>query len=58
MEDDDLVALARSRDALCLYAWDPYLYNPQLARWLGRITVPALVLWGASDGIVTPASRP
>lgn len=55
MEDDDLVALARSRDALCLYAWDPYLYNPQLARWLGRITVPALVLWGASDGIVTPA---
>jgi pimeloyl-ACP methyl ester carboxylesterase len=55
MEDTDLVALARNRDALCLYAWDPYLYNPQLARWLGRITVPALVLWGASDGIVTPA---
>ncbi len=55
MEDEALVALARSRDALCLYAWHPYMYNPQLARWLGRISVSTLVLWGASDGVVTPA---
>jgi pimeloyl-ACP methyl ester carboxylesterase len=55
MEDEALVALARSRDALCLYAWHPYMYNPQLARWLGRISVPTLMLWGASDGVVTPA---
>ncbi|HEY3185950.1 MAG TPA: alpha/beta hydrolase, partial [Solirubrobacteraceae bacterium] len=55
MSDEALVAHARSRDALCLYAWHPYLYNPQLRRWLGRIGVPTLVLWGASDGIVTPA---
>jgi pimeloyl-ACP methyl ester carboxylesterase len=31
------------------------MYNPQLARWLGRIAVPTLVLWGASDRMVTPA---
>jgi pimeloyl-ACP methyl ester carboxylesterase len=55
MDDEALVALARSRDALCLYAWHPYMYNPQLARWFGRISVPTLVLWGASDGVVTPA---
>jgi pimeloyl-ACP methyl ester carboxylesterase len=55
MDDAELVAYARNRDALCLYAWHPYLYNPQLKRWLGRISVPTLVLWGASDGIVTPA---
>ena len=55
MDDEALVALARSRDALCLYAWQPYMYNPQLARWLGRVSVPTLVLWGASDGIVAPA---
>jgi pimeloyl-ACP methyl ester carboxylesterase len=30
------------------------LYNPQLKRWLGRIDVPTLVLWGAADRIVTP----
>jgi pimeloyl-ACP methyl ester carboxylesterase len=55
MEDEALVAHARNRDALCLYAWQPYLYNSQLPRWLGRIAVPTLVVWGASDGIVTPA---
>jgi pimeloyl-ACP methyl ester carboxylesterase len=55
MEDDELVVHARNRDALCLYAWHPYLHNPQLPRWLGRIDVPTLVLWGESDGIVLPA---
>lgn len=55
MSDEALVAHARNRDALCLYAWHPYLYNPSLARWLGTIEVPALVVWGASDRIVTPA---
>ena len=54
MEDEDIVVHARNRDALCLYGWHPYLYNPHLPRWLGRITVPTLVLWGESDGIVSP----
>jgi pimeloyl-ACP methyl ester carboxylesterase len=31
------------------------MYNPRLAYWLRRIEVPTLVLWGADDGIVTPA---
>lgn len=55
MSDDALVCHARNWDALCLYAWHPYMYNPKLKEWLGRITVPTLVLWGGSDGIVTPA---
>lgn len=55
MTDEAIVAHVRNRDALCLYAWHPYMYNPQLRRWLGRLRVPTLVLWGASDGIVTPA---
>ena len=54
MEDADIVRHARDRDALCLYAWHPYMYNPQLPRWLGRIAVPTLVVWGESDGIVSP----
>ena len=55
MEDPDIVRYARDRDALCLYAWHPYMYNPQLPRWLPRISVPTLVVWGDNDGIVTPA---
>ena len=30
MSDDELVVHARNREALCLYAWHPCLYNPQL----------------------------
>jgi len=54
MTDEELVIHARNWEALCLYAWHPYMYNPQLKHWLGRIRVPSLVLWGDSDGIVTP----
>lgn len=55
LSDAALTRHARDRDALCLYGWEPYMYNPRLKRWLGRIAAPTLVLWGASDGIVTPA---
>ena len=54
MSDAELVVRARNWDALCLYGWHPYMYNPQLRRWLSRIAAPTLVLWGASDGIVRP----
>jgi len=54
MSDEELIICARNREALCLYAWHPLLYNPQLKQWLGRIRVPTLVLWGASDRLVTP----
>ena len=52
--DEALVVHARNREALCLYAWHPYMFNPQLPRWLGRINVPTLLLWGESDRVVTP----
>lgn len=54
MSDEDMILLARNWDALCIYAWRPHMYNPQLSNWLRRISVPTQVLWGASDGIVTP----
>lgn len=54
MSDEELVIYAGNREALCLYAWHPLLYNPQLKHWLGRVRVPTLVLWGASDRLVTP----
>jgi pimeloyl-ACP methyl ester carboxylesterase len=53
MRDEEMIALARNWDALCLYAWRPHMYNPQLKHWLRRIAAPTLVLWGASDRIVT-----
>jgi len=55
LSDEELVIRARNWEALCLYGWNPYMYNPQLKRWLSRIAVPTLVVWGASDGIVKPS---
>jgi pimeloyl-ACP methyl ester carboxylesterase len=54
MSDEALTVYARNREALCVYAWHPYMHNPQLPRWLGRIKVPTLLLWGESDCVVTP----
>jgi pimeloyl-ACP methyl ester carboxylesterase len=54
MTDEELIVHARNREALCLYAWHPCLYNPQLKQWLGRVRVPTLLLWGAADRVVTP----
>jgi pimeloyl-ACP methyl ester carboxylesterase len=54
MTDEELVIHARNWESLCLYGWHPYMYNPQLKQWLGRIAASTLVLWGDHDGIVTP----
>jgi pimeloyl-ACP methyl ester carboxylesterase len=55
MSDEELAEVARNRDALSLYGWQPYMYNPRLSTWLRRIRVPTLVLWGEQDGIVAPS---
>ena len=35
--------------------WQPRFYDPQLAKWLHRITLPALIVWGAEDAIFPAA---
>ncbi len=55
MSDAEMITLARNWESLCIYAWKPHMYNPQLSYWLRRISVPTLVIWGESDGIVTPS---
>jgi pimeloyl-ACP methyl ester carboxylesterase len=32
-------------------AWSPRFYNPQLRKWIHRIRLPTLVVWGAEDRI-------
>lgn len=36
-------------------AGDPYMHDPELLGRLGGVEVPALLVWGESDRIVTPA---
>ncbi|HEX3523627.1 MAG TPA: alpha/beta hydrolase [Stellaceae bacterium] len=52
--DDELGIVARDRQATALYGWRPYMHDPGLRQWLHRARVPALVIWGENDGVVTP----
>lgn len=52
--EEEVLRIARNEEALALYGWEPYLHNPRLRRWLHRISVPSLVVWGERDGIVSP----
>jgi len=45
---------AGDRAALAVYSGTHAMTDPSLAARLAAVTVPTLVLWGESDGIVTP----
>ncbi|HWM49624.1 MAG TPA: alpha/beta fold hydrolase [Xanthobacteraceae bacterium] len=38
--------------------WQPRLYDPHLRKWLHRIEVPTLIVWGDSDKVIPPAYGP
>jgi pimeloyl-ACP methyl ester carboxylesterase len=44
-----------NQQALSCYAGHPFMCDPSLPERLREVRVPVLVLWGAEDGIVTPA---
>jgi pimeloyl-ACP methyl ester carboxylesterase len=54
LTDEELLTLIRNREAAARLTWRPFMHNPGLRRWLHRIGVPTLVLWGESDRIVRP----
>jgi pimeloyl-ACP methyl ester carboxylesterase len=53
LPDDEAETLLRQQEAAALYLWEPYMHSPKLRRRLGRLTVPALVLRGEADGLVS-----
>jgi pimeloyl-ACP methyl ester carboxylesterase len=53
MPDARVLAAARNREATARYAWSPYMHDPKLRGRLRRIDIPTLVLWGASDRLVS-----
>jgi pimeloyl-ACP methyl ester carboxylesterase len=51
LEGDQLDRHLKNRYASARVGWQPRLYDPHLAKWLHRIDVPTLVLWGEHDHI-------
>lgn len=50
-EEDQEIQL-KNRLTTAKLAWEPRLHNPNLSKWLHRITIPTLILWGAEDKII------
>jgi len=53
-DEDTLTLLLTQRRTAALLGWNPFMHNPKLRRRLRRLDVPGLVIWGASDRLVTP----
>ena len=52
MAQVDMETVAKNRATVMRLAYRPRFYNPGLAKWLHRIDVPTLLLWGAADRLV------
>ncbi len=50
-----VAGMAANQQALHVYAGEPFMHDPGLRARLPGLALPTLVLWGASDRIVTPA---
>jgi pimeloyl-ACP methyl ester carboxylesterase len=44
--------------ALAKLAWQPRLHDPHMQKWVHRIDIPTLVLWGDDDKLIPPAYGP
>jgi len=51
----DMTIAAKNRATVMRLAYRPRFHNPDLAKWLHRIAVPTLLLYGDKDGLVPPA---
>ena len=50
--DDALMGYAKNQLASAKLGWNPRLHNPHLHKWLHRISVPTLLVWGDDDKLV------
>jgi pimeloyl-ACP methyl ester carboxylesterase len=47
--------MVRTRLMAARLGWEPRWFNPHLEKWLHRVKIPALVLWGAEDKLLPAA---
>lgn len=52
-EEQDL--LMKNSFTTAKLAWQPRLFDPDLGKWLHRIAIPTLILWGDQDKVMPPA---
>ena len=58
MDEAAMLTMIKNRETTAKLAWQPRFYNPDLHKWLHRISVPTLLLWGAEDRLIPAAYGP
>jgi pimeloyl-ACP methyl ester carboxylesterase len=58
VSDEQQMTEAKNRLISAKLGWQPRLYNPHLYKWLHRIDVPTLLLWGDGDKVIPPGYGP
>ncbi|MDQ2713464.1 MAG: alpha/beta hydrolase [Chloroflexota bacterium] len=54
LSPEQRAVMAENFQALAVYGRKQGMSDPKLRRRLGRVSIPALVIWGESDGVVDP----
>ena len=52
--EEQMDVMLRNRFTVAKFGWQPRWFNPDLEKWLHRIKLPALVVWGDDDRIMPP----
>lgn len=58
MSEEEQNIQLRNSITMAKLAWQPRLNNPDLKKWLHRIHLPTLIVWGDSDRLIPPAYGP
>ncbi len=53
--EEEADILLTNRFMAAKYGWEPRWFNPALERWLHRIKVPTLIIWGENDRLLPSA---
>src|SRR5712671_2998974 len=50
--DEQMDVMLKNRFTIAKFGWQPRWFNPDLEKWLHRIGLPALIVWGDDDKIM------
>ena len=49
---DPMLTAMKNRETTARLGWNPRLHNPDLRKWLHRVSPPTLIVWGAGDQLL------
>jgi pimeloyl-ACP methyl ester carboxylesterase len=56
--EEELMVVLKNRLMTAKLGWQPRFYNPHLRKWLHRVDVPTLIIWGDDDKLIPAGYGP